>query len=117
MSDTPRTDAACHDVYAQGVAHIPLVGFMEQLERELAAALKTLTDIRQLFVEDESFGSVVELLFAKPLEEAERELAEVTTQRDALKSAMAEIASGKYIWADIVDGIALRSLAALKGNS
>ena len=83
MSDTPRTDAACHDVYAQGVAHIPLVGFMEQMERELAAALKTLTDIRQLFVDDDSFGSVVERLFAKPLEEAESELAEVTKQRDA----------------------------------
>jgi hypothetical protein len=36
MEDTPRTQAACDSVYAQGVAHIPLVGFMEQLERELA---------------------------------------------------------------------------------
>ena len=31
---TPETDAACHEIYAQGVAHIPLVGFMEKLERE-----------------------------------------------------------------------------------
>lgn len=33
-TDTPETDAACHETYAQGVAHIPLVGFMEKLERE-----------------------------------------------------------------------------------
>ena len=32
--DTPETDAACNTVYTQGVAHIPLVGFMEKLERE-----------------------------------------------------------------------------------
>ena len=31
---TPETDAACHEIYARGVAHIPLVGFMERLERE-----------------------------------------------------------------------------------
>jgi recombinational DNA repair ATPase RecF len=40
MSDTPRTDAACHATYAQGVAYIPLVGFMEQLERELNTAIR-----------------------------------------------------------------------------
>lgn len=33
-TDTPETDAACDETYAQGVAHIPLVGFMEKLERE-----------------------------------------------------------------------------------
>lgn len=31
---TPETDKACDEVYAQGVAHIPLVAFMEKLERE-----------------------------------------------------------------------------------
>lgn len=31
---TPETDAACLEIYSQGVAHIPLVGFMEKLERE-----------------------------------------------------------------------------------
>ena len=34
MTDTPETDAACDAIYSQGVAHIPLVGFMEKLERE-----------------------------------------------------------------------------------
>ena len=36
---TPETDAACDETYAQGVAYIPLVGFMEKLERERDEAL------------------------------------------------------------------------------
>ena len=39
---TPETDAACDATYAQGVAHIPLVGFMENLERRLAACREVL---------------------------------------------------------------------------
>ena len=34
MTDTPETDAACNAIYSQGMAHIPLVNFMEKLERE-----------------------------------------------------------------------------------
>ena len=59
MSDTPRTDAACHSVYGQGVAYIPLVGFMESLERDLA----NMTDQRDaaLWVIEKKDQSIAEL--------------------------------------------------------
>lgn len=41
---TPETDAACHETYARGVAHIPLVGFMERLERERDKATENATN-------------------------------------------------------------------------
>lgn len=52
---------------------------MEKLERQRNAAWKTLGEIRQLFVDDESFGATVEALFAKPLEEAEAEIARLNS--------------------------------------
>jgi glycosyltransferase involved in cell wall biosynthesis len=52
--------------------------------------------------------------FARQLE---RELADMTKQRDALAEALREIASGAYSWKTCVDVIAPKALAAKKGGS
>lgn len=49
--------------------------------------------------------------------ELERELAEVTKQRDALMEAMKEIAGGGCSWKTCVDVVAPRAIAAVEGKS
>lgn len=101
MSGTPRTDAVALDITC---GEYEILDHARQLERELAelqntaitlsqqrdlattqrdAANKTLSEIRQLFVDDESFGATVEALFAKPLEEAEAEIARLNSLLNA----------------------------------
>ena len=46
----------------------------------------------------------------------ERELADMTKQRDALAEALREIASGAYSWKTCVDVIAPKALADTKGG-
>jgi hypothetical protein len=77
-SDTPETDSfsdkpAPNGSYSEACRE--WVEFARKLERQRNAAWKTLKEIRQLFVDDESFGATVDALFAKPLEEAESEIA------------------------------------------
>ena len=84
-SDTPETDGKCLSWYPGTCTlgyegknidgRIVLADFARKLERQRNAAWKTLKEIRQLFVDDESFGATVEALFAPPLEEAEAEIA------------------------------------------
>ena len=56
---------------------------MAEMERQRNAAWKTLKEIRELFTADESFGATVEALFAKPLEEAEEEIARLQSLLNA----------------------------------
>lgn len=77
-SDTPETDEA----FAESLRVSGTVGLtnhffsrMAKLDRQRNAAWQTLKEIRELFTADESFGATVEALFAKPLEEAEAEIA------------------------------------------
>lgn len=62
--DTPETDA-----------FEAVLRKMRELKRERNAAVNTLKEIRELFTADEAFGDVIITLFAKPLEEAEKEIA------------------------------------------
>ena len=48
---------------------------MTRAKRGRAEAWHTLAEIRKLFKNDASFGATVDALFAKPLEEAEAEIA------------------------------------------
>jgi aspartate/methionine/tyrosine aminotransferase len=81
-SDTPETDAAI--ALANDPDGAPEVcDLCEKLERQRNAAWKTLKEIRQLFVDDESFGAIVEALFATPLEEAEAEIARLNSLLNA----------------------------------
>lgn len=76
-SETPETDTLANEIYDRGirVSEIRMLEHARKMEHQRNAAWKTLKEIRELFAADESFGSMVEALFSKPLEEAEAEIA------------------------------------------
>ncbi len=82
-SDTPETDKAAIALHgtrlAPGCLYVPS-DFARHIERQRNAAWQTLKEIRELFVNDNSFGDVVQRLFAQPLEEAEEEIALLKSQ-------------------------------------
>lgn len=83
-SETPETDAAWSKhatTHVQRAHNVKVV--CEKLERQRNAAWKTLKEIRELFTADESFGATVEALFAKPLEDAEAEIARLKSLLNA----------------------------------
>ena len=93
-SDTPETDAhwAAIDGSAYATGH-PGRKLMEKLERQRNAAWKTLREIRELVVADESFGATVEALFADPLREAEAEIERLQSLLNAKGHAAAACGS------------------------
>ena len=56
---------------------------LTKLESQRNAAWKTIKDIRDSVIADETFGDTVELLFGKPLEEAEAEIARLNSLLNA----------------------------------
>jgi hypothetical protein len=80
-SDTPETDKLEYEQECN--YEVCWEDHSRKLERQRNAAWKTLKEIRQLFVDDESFGATVEALFAKPLEEAEAEIARLQSLLNA----------------------------------
>jgi hypothetical protein len=86
-SETPKTEALIkewenliggEDIIREWVEVILLESHAD-MERKRNAAWQTLGEIRQLFVDDESFGAIVEALFSKPLEEAEAQIARLNS--------------------------------------
>ena len=56
---------------------------LTKLESQRNAAWKTIKEIRDSVIADETFGDTVELLFGKPLEEAEEEIARLNSLLNA----------------------------------
>ena len=85
VADTPETKDAYKQRNGEGALdhEIRRARTMEKLERQRNAAWKLLREIRELFTADESFGATVEALFAKPLEEAEAEIARLQSMENA----------------------------------
>jgi hypothetical protein len=141
MSDTPRTDAASRmafsgeymvpiedaqklerDLAQYKEANAGLMRACDNLERELAEANRRaceyyLTDESVMVMESPDAAREARKKAAKLMIDMERELAELTKQRDALAEALREIASGAYSWKTCVDVIAPKALAATKGGS
>ena len=88
---TPETNVARE--------HVPdLIAKSEDLERRLTtvtaqrdAAWATIAAIKKDFVNDGSFGKVVETLFADPLEQAEKERDELAAWKESAMSVSAEM--------------------------
>ena len=89
-SDTPESDSQiCHQSYVTrefartlerqrnfGNSRADQAELrMIRAKRQRDKAWHTLAEIREAFKDDESFGAIVNTLFAKPLEEAQAEIA------------------------------------------
>ena len=94
-SDTPETNSNC-EVWLTAKPNVQLedgreisgnvvdADFARKLERQRNAAWNTIKDIRDSVIADETFGATVELLFGKPLEEAEAEIARLNSLLNTL---------------------------------
>ena len=86
VSDTPETQAQSANCCCCVAGEFVPAEFARKIERHRNAAWKTLKEIRQLFAADESFGAVVEVLFERPLEIAEAEIARLQSlENDEVK--------------------------------
>ena len=93
--ENPETDKVWHetldfcnkrDEYPDP-QHVALANLCEKLERQRNEAWKTIKDIRECVIADETFGDTVELIFGKPLEEAEAEIARLNSLLNAQTDA------------------------------
>ena len=106
--NTPETDAVCHETYAQGVAHIPLVGFMEKLERERDKAkyqadffLEKLREFQERCINAERESLEQSRLLGMSGEREAKLLAQLAVER-ALADRLAKILDLYYADDDIV---------------